>query len=351
MGKETDLIPTPSRRADASYLGFLEGIREFALSESDGLDHDIESFIRAASDSGRSLDSLESIDAFMEETRVGPMRNRLMRSQQEMQWRRMVDTLEPKREQLLAEVEAAMSKGPGHLILNPDFQLPDYANVNFHLQPGGYHRDALAAHYYHLGTKIFFRGLNDSDAIHNGVAMGTPSPADGEPSRILDLACSIGQSTTALKTKFPNAEIWGIDHSAPMLKYAHWRAVNLGVDVNFSQVLAESNGFPDEHFDLVYSMILFHEIPARVAALVVAEVSRSLRPGGLFVVHDFVPNRRSTPLQLYHRQFDSRFNGEPYAQEFCHTDFEQLLADSGLKLNNLIHDGYGYMNSWWAEKL
>lgn len=351
MTPEQALIPASSRRADTAYLDFVEGIREFVLNEQDGLDNDIDQLFATLEERrGKPYTSYEEVAGIMDRTAVGPLRNRLMRTQQEMQWRRIVSTLEPRRADLEAELASYAKRGPGQLLLDPAFQTPDYANVHFHLQPGGYHKDSLAGYYYHYSTKVFFRGLNDSDAIHKGAAKPTPVPDDGSVERVLDLGCSIGQSTTALKQKFPQASVWGIDHSAPMLRYAHRRSVGLDVDVNFAQRLAENNGFPDEHFDLVYSMILFHEIPTRIAEQVVQEVARVLRPGGLFVAHDFVSSENSTPLQLYHREYDCRYNGEPYAQQFCRSDFPGMIDAAGLKLQRTIGDGYGFMNTWWAER-
>ena len=350
MTPET-LIPKPSRRADTAYLDFIEGIREFVLNEQDGLDHDIDQLFESLEKRrGRSFGSYEEVAQVMDSTAVGPLRNRLMRTQQEMQWRRIIGTFDARRAELEAELEHYDQRGPGQVLWDPNFKTPDYANVHFHLQPGGYHKDPLAGYHYHYSTKVFFRGLNDNDAIHKGAAGPTPSPADGSVARILDLGCSLGQSTTALKEKFPTAEVWGIDHSAPMVRYAHKRAVDLNIDVNFAQRLAEDNGFEDKHFDLVYSMILFHEIPTRIAKQVLAEVARSLRPGGLFVVHDFVSSENSTPLQLYHREYDCRYNGEPYAKQFCQTDFLALVEAAGLKVQRVIGDGYGFMNTWWIER-
>jgi SAM-dependent methyltransferase len=348
---EQTVIPKPSRRADTAYLDFIEGIREFVLNEQDGLDNDIdELFTELEQRRGKPYGTFEEVAEIMDQTAVGPLRNRLMRTQQEMQWRRIIKTFESQRADLEAELDSYDRRGPGEVLWDPNFQTPEYANVHFHLQPGGYHKDPLAGYHYHYSTKVFFRGLNDSDAVHKGVAGPTPVPADGNVARVLDLGCSLGQSTTALKQKFPQASIWGIDHSAPMVRYAHKRAVDLDVDVSFAQCLAEDNGFPDQHFDLVYSMILFHEIPTRIAKQVLAEVARVLRPGGLFVVHDFVSSKNSTPLQLYHREYDCRYNGEPYAKEFCRSDFPALVDEAGLKLQRVIGDGYGFMNTWWVER-
>jgi ubiquinone/menaquinone biosynthesis C-methylase UbiE len=292
---------------------------------------------------------LGEVEQLMARTRVGPVRNRLMRSQQEMLWRSIVRGFEPQRAQLEAELADCAARGPGRLQLDPAFVTPAYANVHFHLQPAGYHKDALAGFHYHYATKVFFRGLNDADQIHRGVAKLTPRPQDGRVARILDIGCSIGQSTTALKEAFPDAEVWGIDHSAPMLRYAHRRATQSGMEVTFAQRLAEASGFPSGHFDIAYSMILFHEIPTRIARDVIAETARVLRPGGLFVIHDFVPSGNSTPLQLFHRDYDSRYNGEPYAEGFCHSDLPGMLESAGFSIRRIVPDGYGYMNTWWAD--
>jgi len=94
--------------------------------------------------------------------------------------------------------------------------------------------------------------------------------------------------TVALKERFPDAEVWGIDAGAPMLRYGHMRAVRLGVGVNFSQRMAEDTQFPDNHFDLVTSYLLHHEVPADVTLKIIAEVQRVTRPGGVYYPLDFV---------------------------------------------------------------
>ena len=100
------------------------------------------------------------------------------------------------------------------------------------------------------------------------------APADGRVKRILDMGCGIGQLTVGLKKQHPDAEVWGIDHSAPMVRYAHRRAVDLGVDVHFRQALAHRTGFADGSVDLVTAYILFH---ARVLCGWLQLPSRSCR--------------------------------------------------------------------------
>ena len=97
----------------------------------------------------------------------------------------------------------------------------------------------------------------------------TPVPENKKVMRILDTGTGIGQYATSIKRRFPDAEVWGIDIGAPMLRYAHMRAVDMGVPVNFRQALSEKTGFPDNHFDLVISHLLHHEVTIDLARALV----------------------------------------------------------------------------------
>ena len=347
LTRNIDTLPRAARRADASYLDFVEGLRAYVLDD--------ETFPAAAEEAlaNSGVDSSQ-LDIGQIKRIIGPlpatqMNNRLMRSQQEMKWRRITATLDEQRESLEAELDEFAGRHPQGLELDPDFVRPDYTNVHFHLQPGGYYKHPLAGVRYHYGTKVFFRGDNDKDQLHRKLVEHTPSPADGQVKRVLDLACSVGQSTTALKAKYPDAQVWGIDHSAPMLKAAHRRAVLLESQVTFSQRLAEATRFGDAEFDLVFALILFHELPQRIIAETVREAARVLRPGGLFAVYDFCDSASMSPLEIYHRDFDARHNGEAYSQDFCDMDFAALLADSGFGPIDVGLAG-GYVKRWFATR-
>jgi SAM-dependent methyltransferase len=354
MNTTPEALPSLARRADASYLDFVEGFREHLLGKGADFEERLE---RAALEEqerrGAPLRSGSEVREFLARLPITHLRDRLTRTQQEMKWRRLVESFEAQRERLRAELAAFDSRGPGRLLLDPEFAYPAYVNVDFHLQPGGYYRDELSGFLYHYGTKVFFRGENDRDELHEKLVGAAPPPADGKVARILDLACSIGQSTTAWKQRVPEAEVWGIDYSAPMLRTAHRRAALLGVDVTFAQRLVEKTGFPDAHFDLVFAFIVFHELPKRIIAETVREAARVLRKGGLFVVYDFNGTESMSPFQLYHRWWDARHNGEPYSQDFCDTNLEQLMNESGFATRSMDlggrSGGAGYMKSWVGE--
>ena len=350
-----ETLPHVARRADASYLDFVEGFRGFLL----GAGADFENRLNRAASAeaarrGRPLDTIEEVRPYFESLPLTALRDRLVRTQQEMKWHKIVESFGARREELLAELAAYDRRGPGQLVLDPSFTHAPYTNVHFHLQPGGYHKDELGGFHYHYGTKVFFRGDNDRDGVQSKLVSISPLPADGKVRRILDLACSIGQSTTAWKQRCPGAEVIGIDHSRTMLRVAHRRAVIHDIDVTFMQGLAEDTHFPDAHFDIVFAFIVFHELPVRIIGEVVREAARVLRPGGVFTIYDFAGTRSMSPYHLYHRYFDARHNAEPYSQDFCDYDLDRTLRASGFDVRSTppggSSGGAGSTQGWFATR-
>ncbi|NDD73895.1 MAG: class I SAM-dependent methyltransferase [Gammaproteobacteria bacterium] len=344
-----NLMPTPATRSDVAYLDFVEGFREYLLGTGANFESRLDAALQAA-----GVRELDDICRFVHEQPLGQLRDRLARTQQEMKWHALQRSFDEQRTVLRAELEAWDMRGPGRLQLDPSFVYPPYVNVHFHLQPGGYFKDELSGFLYHYGTKVFFRGGNDRDELHGKLVSMVPRPADGEVARVLDMACSVGQSATAFKRRYPKAEVIGIDYSAPMLRVAHRRAAMLGEDVTFRQALIEQTGYPDAHFDVTFAFIVFHELPLRIIHETVREAARVTRPGGLFAVFDFTPTADKTPFQRYHRWFDARHNGEPYSQDFCDCRFEEILAANGFSVAATPLDqrsgGAGYMTHWFATR-
>jgi SAM-dependent methyltransferase len=323
-------LPKLASRADTAHMNFVESFREYIKGSGANFEVRLnEALVAEGRRRGRDFSDGEDVRRFLQSTTLGPLRDRLARTQMEMQWNVLWRSLDEQREALERELEEWSGVGPGTLALDPDFVVPPYLNVEFHIQPGGYHKDTLSGFLYHYGTTVFYRLGDDPDGLHGKIVGAVPRPADGRVSRVLDLACSIGQSSTALKRRFPESEVWAIDYSAPMLRAAHRRAAIQEVDINFKQALAEATGFPDDHFDVTFAFILFHELPLRITEAVLKEVARVTRKGGVFVVYDFGRSKDMTPWQHYHRWFDARHNNEPYSQEFCDCDFDALLAKFG----------------------
>ena len=196
--------------------------------------------------------------------------------------------------------------------------------------------DEFAGHVYHYGTNNFYKSSNDQDELHIKFAASVPPPRDGKVMRILELGCATGQMTVALKQRFPIAEVWGIDVGGPLVRYAHMRGVDLGVDVNFAQRLAEDTKFPDSHFDMITCYILFHEVTAKAAVEIVREAHRILRPGGVFFPIDFYTgsNKVSNNAHAKFRHYwDHRWNNEVWWNEYENLDLVGAMRAAGFSVD------------------
>lgn len=339
------VLPRPVRLADESYLEFLESFRDVLLTQMfPAMAAAGHARLAAA---GLPLDDdalpLPVIQAEFAKAPIVPTWQRFMRSQQEMMWRRTRASFATTAPAQLDWLAAAEASGPGRLVVDPDFAVPDYARREIHLQPGGYTDDPIGGIVYHYGTKVFYQGGNDQDELHAELASLTTPPADGRVATVLDLGCSVGQATIKLKDRFADAEIWGLDVGLPMVRYAHARAAEQQVAVNFIQALAEDMPFETGKFDIVFAYILFHELPIAIIPRVLAEAHRVLRPGGQFVIFEFPSaSQHLPPAHRFMIDYDSRDNCEPYSPDFVHADFRGLLAAAGFS----VADGPPSRNSF-----
>ncbi len=246
----------------------------------------------------------------------------------------LLDEFHGKSDLYLSELETAEKLGP-KLELNPKLDIPAYCKHEIHTQPGGYCSDPFAGYVYHYGTTILNDGRGEQDEGHMRSASGAPKPADGKVQRILDLGTGPGQLATSFKKRFPEAEVWGIDVGAPMVRYAHMRAVDIGVEVHFKQCLAEATGFPDNHFDIISSYLLHHEMESDANRAMIKEVQRILRPGGVFYPIDLYsaspPSKQA--WDRYRTWWTYRWNGEHFYLDYGSMGFNDHMRKVGLKVD------------------
>jgi len=259
-------------------------------------------------------------------------------SNQQLTWKQVQDYFHANAETYLAEMESADTSGPGSLELNPGVE-PEYTKHEIHIQPGGYVGDEFAGYINYYGVNNFYGGSNYNDEVQASIAERVQTPPDGKVNRILDIGCATGRLTIALKDRFPDAEVWGLDVGGPMVRFAHTRSVDLGKDIHYVQRPAEDTRFPDNHFDLVAAYILFHEVTSEAQDQIVAEAMRILRPGGVFFPIDFRTGKQAGKGDAY-RAFstwwDHRFNGEPWRLEYASRDFADVIRSHGFEVNEDI---------------
>lgn len=259
---------------------------------------------------------------------------RVFHTTQSALWKRVTDSYGLKKAEFLRLLDEYDNRGPGSVTWDPDYEYPEYTNVETHLQDGGFAGDMLSGLCFDYGTKIFY-GYDD-DGYHEAIAAKAIGPIDGRVEKLMDIACSEGKLTCALKDRYPDAEVWGSDISAGMVRYAHYRAAELGKDIHFLQKAAEDlDELEPESFDMVTFFLLFHEVPMPVVQKTIENVYRLLRPGGTLWFSDF-PTLGNDPDGLHYDgilgALDSADNSEPYAPDFVRSNIEQRLKDVGFKL-------------------
>jgi len=260
-------------------------------------------------------------------------------SNQQQTWATIQRYFHDNADMYLAEMDAADKVGPGSVEWDAAMDIPDYTKHEIHIQPGGYVGDPFAGYINFYGVNNFYAGQNFQDETQAAIAKAVIPPKDGKVKRILDLGCATGRLTMQMKERFPDAEVWGIDVGAPMVRYAHVRSLDLGLDIHYAQRLAEDTKFPDGYFDLVVSYIMFHEVTGAAAKAIVREAYRVLRPGGVFYPVDFQTGKQRPPMTAYNAfsvWWDHRWNNEVWSLQFRDVNFAQTLADAGFAVDENI---------------
>ena len=137
------------------------------------------------------------------------------------------------------------------------------------------------------------------------------------PVAILDVGCGTGRLLRSAQQQFPVAALEGVDAAPEMVKHA--QAVNPARSrIRFQQATAEKLPFAADQFDLVFSTMTFHHWDDQSRAA--AEVARVLKPGGRWLLADFIP---TGVLRYVRRLF--RLRQFPERQQL-----DAMLASAGL---------------------
>lgn len=217
------------------------------------------------------------------------------------------------------------------------------ATTEIHRQPGGYWRERrpndLEAALNYSGTVDLYRnakgmgvgGKIGSDSIGRYVSGIVRKYApDLAPKAILDMGCGTGEQTLGYKREFPGAQVTGIDCARPFVRFAHGLAESEGLQLDFAEMDAGRTSFPDQSFDLIVSIIMFHETTRAQTRDILAECWRLLRPGGL-VLHLDVPYQpgRMPLVKQVTNHWQVRHNGEPFWTGFAELDMKAECIAAG----------------------
>lgn len=266
---------------------------------------------------------------------------------QELLWESTNVSIERQLPELIEKAKNLSSKANAKLVIPEGFVPPRYVSaLDIHCMPGGYcsevtKDDVAAGVLYDRGVYLYtmgYTGPNNDDlgrSVCNYVKRNMPN---FKPLRILDMGCTVGHSTIPYKEYFPEAEIWGIDVGAPVVRYAHARSQAMGYDINFAQMNAEATDFEDGYFDIVVSHILLHETSGKAMPRIFKECERLLAPGGVMIHADLPPFDLMDPFTQFILDNETWYNNEPFWGAMRDMDQIKLAEKAGFDRNDVRFD-------------
>ncbi len=219
------------------------------------------------------------------------------------------------------------ARDSAYLRLRPELPMPAYYSaIDIHQHPGnlvGADYDGLmyqaSATSIHPNTRRF--------EAHERMAQWLQS--QGQFLSVLDMGCGFGKCGFPIARHFSQAQVLGIDLSAPCLRLAARTAEQEGLrNIRFEQADAAQVPYEDASFDLVTSTQLLHELPVEVISQVLAESYRLLKPGGLVAHLDF---RARQPWPQFLIEGHSVRNNEGYLPGFNRMDIHAAYQAAGFE--------------------
>ena len=343
-----DMLPdrTQDQRARQDFVKSFRA--HLAMKIRSGLDEVYKGRVKPKfeKEHGREPQELKEVRQAMTQDPYYQFWSAMQRKSQEAMYDSVADALEPQREELIQRAKELGKKAQGTLELDPDLEIPKYDTAaDIHIMPGGYHTDVVADDIsagvlYDAGLDIYAFGLigpkNDLLAriLINYLQKEYPNQ---NPTKILDMGCAVGNSTTAWKEEYPEAEVHGIDVGAPVLRYAHARAESMGLPIHYKQQNAEKTHYPDESFDLVVSIIMFHETSQSALPRILGESYRLLKPDGM-MLHLDIPSGVD-PFSSFVMEWEHQNTNENFANLYRATDMAATAVKMGFEEGKARNEG------------
>lgn len=118
--------------------------------------------------------------------------------------------------------------------------------------------------------------------------------------KILEVGCGTGVLSILSKIAVGESGIVeGTDIAPKRISRAKQKATKLNLDINFRVASVNELPYPDNHFDLVVSSLMFHHLPIQIKKEGLEEIYRVLKEDGRFFLCDFGSPRILTALLMY----------------------------------------------------
>ena len=151
-------------------------------------------------------------------------------------------------------------------------------------------------------------------------------------SHVLDVGCGVGGPALRI-ARNTGAAVTGVNISAEQVAAATRLAGEAGLAelVDFRHGDAMDLPFPDDSFDAAIAIESIIHVPDRHRVL--AEIARTLRPGGRLVLTDFFER---SPIPAEQRQAVNRFLRDFMMTTADADDYPSLLRRSGLRFEEVV---------------
>jgi ubiquinone/menaquinone biosynthesis C-methylase UbiE len=108
----------------------------------------------------------------------------------------------------------------------------------------------------------------------------------------LDVGCGTGTLAIEVQRRVgATGRVAGIDPGSEQIARARSKAAHRNLPIDFQVGVIEQLAFPDSTFDVVFSTIMMHHLPAPLKRQGLSEIARVLKPGGRLVIADFTPKK------------------------------------------------------------
>ena len=306
-------------------------------------------------ENGRDIETREEVKTAIGREPIYQTWSALRRSTMEMRQQAGRSIVLRQADSLAAKVKKLNDSKPNSLTINSNLKIPHYISImDNHCMPGSYHTELFegdvspAANY---DTGLFVTTAGGLGKLTDGggkaiVAWLRTNYPDFQPKRILDIGCGMGHNTLPLAIAFPDAEVIGMDLGAPMIRYAHARAVALGIEnVRFVQGDAQFTDFESGSFDWVQTTMFLHETSHKAMFGIVKEIYRLLSNKGLSL---HIEQPQYTPQMSHFEQFmrdwDAFNNNEPFWGAMHEVDVKDWMHSAGFRYEDMLQFGAAGIN-------
>jgi len=168
---------------------------------------------------------------------------------------------------------------------------------------------------------------------------------------ILDVGCSVGVSSEYLYNSYKNVNsITGIDLSPYFLSISILKAIQKNLPINYYHKMAESTKFEDCSYDFIVCNFLLHEVPYESSKLIINELYRILKPGGVLAIVDLDPKNVKNKLIVSEFRKWAFEVTEPHISEYYKTDLSELLKNNNFEnVEKVTNDPVNSI--WFGHKM